>query len=171
MRQRTSLLLALFLATAAHAAELEGIQLPDFVQVEGARLPRVGAGIRYRAMFKIYVATLHALPGKQRITLHPLGGISEKQIKLAFEDALRHQLGERELEVLRPRLKPLFDQLRDSRKGEQIALTAIKGQGLELQTAQQRTTIADERVAEVMLGIWIGARPVDPDLKRELLGR
>ena len=66
MLMRAMLLaVALGLATAASAVEVAGVAVPDKAQVAGRELVLNGAGLRKRAIFKVYVGSLY-LPKKAR---------------------------------------------------------------------------------------------------------
>ena len=61
-----SVLLLAFTANAA-PVELSGVKLEDAVDTQGTRLQLNGAGIRYKAFFKVYTAGLYL--GKKAGTL------------------------------------------------------------------------------------------------------
>ncbi len=63
MRKFTFLLLAMLFAVGAQAAEVGGVKLEDKVSVGGQDLVLNGAGMRTRAVFKVYVGSLY-VPAK-----------------------------------------------------------------------------------------------------------
>src|SRR3989442_15099724 len=59
-----AVVMAGLLAGAAHAGELEGVQLDDRVEVDGQALELNGMALRTRMFFKVYAAGLY-LPQKE----------------------------------------------------------------------------------------------------------
>ncbi len=102
---------ALFTA-AAFAAEVGGVKLADKVAVGGQELVLNGAGIRSRAIFKVYVGSLY-LPAKagdlagvlakgpRRIQMNLLRDLSADQLVDALNDGLRDNNSEAELAAVK----------------------------------------------------------------------
>src|SRR5437588_7938644 len=92
--------LALTIAFAAIAADVGGVKLDDKTSVGGQELVLNGAGIRTRAMFKVYVGSLY-LPAKastidavlakgpRRIQLTLLRDLSGDQLSDAVNDRMK----------------------------------------------------------------------------------
>src|SRR5882672_2097501 len=78
-----AVLLAGLLAGAAHAGELEGVQLEDRVQVDGQALELNGMALRTRMFFKVYVAGLY-LPQKASTAERAIEGGGAKRIVLVM---------------------------------------------------------------------------------------
>ena len=71
----------MFLALSARGAEVAGIQIPEGVNVAGSELKLNGAGIRTRAVFKVYVGALYLAEKKaQRRKRSPRAGPSESPL-------------------------------------------------------------------------------------------
>jgi hypothetical protein len=73
------------------------------------------------------------------------------------------------------RLKPKIDDFNtlyhDVRAVDRYSLTYVPGKGTTLSwNGQPHGTVAGEGFAVRLFGIWIGANPLDSDLKRLLLG-
>ena len=70
--------------SVSHAAEVAGVKIDDTLNFGGSQLTLNGAGIRYKAVFKVYVAALYvgkkssqtqeilAQPGAKRISIYNL---------------------------------------------------------------------------------------------------
>ena len=110
---------ALLLGAAAHAAEIEGVNVPERAQIgrDGPQLVLNGAGVRVRLVFNIYVAALY-LPAKtddgeailrahgpKRLSLHLLRDLTADQMISTTNDALRETLSPEERVPLELRLK------------------------------------------------------------------
>src|SRR5207248_6882196 len=78
-----AVVLAGVLAGAAHAGELEGVQLEDRIEVDGQALELNGMAVRTRLFFKVYVAGLY-LPQKVSSADHAIEGEGAKRIVLVM---------------------------------------------------------------------------------------
>jgi hypothetical protein len=67
MMRRILSIVALALATGAAAIDVEGVKLDDKASVGGQELVLNGAGLRKRAIFKVYVGSLY-VPAKAQTT-------------------------------------------------------------------------------------------------------
>ncbi len=186
MRKTTAPLaaiLALLLsATAAPAVEVAGVKLPDTQTVDGKTLKLNGAGIRKKAIFKVYVAGLYVeTPSKDSATL-----ISSSQAKSMHLWMLRDVEGpkisgaiaegfELNSKSALPQLKSRLDQLAklipDVKDGEQIALTWIPDKGTVVTVRGTDVgTIEGRDFADALFAVWLGPKPVQDDLKKALSG-
>jgi len=84
-------IVALILSSVLHAAEVGGVKLDDKISLGGQELVLNGAGIRTRAIFKVYVASLYVpqktadpagvlAKGPRRIQLNLLRTLSADQL-------------------------------------------------------------------------------------------
>src|SRR6186713_1221840 len=94
-------LAGLMLSFGALAAPMEvsGVKLDDPIEVNGAKLQLNGAGIRYKAVFKVYVGALYlgkkaatpeevyAAPGPKRISITLLREIDSNELGKSFTKA------------------------------------------------------------------------------------
>jgi hypothetical protein len=178
-------LLALALSLAAFpvaAGEVAGVKVPDTVTVEGKTLKLNGAGLRKKVVFKVYVAGLYLeTPSKD-----PAAVISSDQIKSVrwwilrslkgsqiteafvegFEKNSKAQMG-----ALKARLDRFFAMFPDVVEGDQIDMTYVPGKGTVV-TAKgtEKGVIEGKDFADALFSVWLGANPVQEDLKKALLG-
>lgn len=184
MRTKTLLTIALslLLAGSALAAEVGGVKLPDTLTVDGKVLKLNGAGIRKKAIFKVYVAALYVeTPSKDAATL-----VSSSQIKSMRLHMLRNVEGakisgaiaegfELNSAVALPQLKARLDQLAklipDVKEGEEIGLTWVTDKGTEVAVRGTAAgTIEGRDFADALFAVWLGPNPVQDDLKVALSG-
>src|SRR5260221_7425367 len=112
------------LACTAQAAELEGVQLEDRVQVDGQALELNGMALRTRLVFKVYVAGLY-LPqkvtsaqsaiegaGAKRMVLVMMRDASADQFCESIEGGLVNNNSEAEVDLVRPQTEALFAKIR-----------------------------------------------------------
>jgi hypothetical protein len=184
MKKAAALVLTLGLAAALPAAakEVAGVTLPDTISVEGKTLKLNGAGLRKKAIFKVYVGGLYLEnPSKdaaavvstdqvKRMQLSVLRGLSTAQVTDAiaegFEKNSKALMG-----ALKARLDRLNTMIPDVEKGDQILLTYVPGEGTTVEVkGAKKGTIEGKDFADALFAVWLGANPVQEDLKKALLG-
>lgn len=170
----------------ARAADVEGVEVADSVELGGTRLQLNGAGMRTVYIVKAYVAALYvprpatqpqalyAQSGPRRLSITMLADLSSDWITERFVAAMRANHPDEELERLGPRIDRLVDTiltLGQTRKGERIDIDAIDGGTLvSVDGHALGPSVPGEDLFDALLRIFIGDRPLDADLKRGLLG-
>ena len=183
-------LAALMLSAGILAApvEVSGIKLADPVELAGSRLQLNGAGIRYKAVFKVYVAALYlekkaatpeeafATPGAKRISITLLREIDSNELGKSFTKAFEENAPKTEMSRLIPGLLKMGQVFSDQKKmlaGESFTIDWISGTGtvISVKGKPQGEPIKEVEFYNAMLRIWLGAKPADWKLKDELLGK
>jgi hypothetical protein len=177
------LLLLAFPVFPALAAEVAGVKLPDTDQ----QLVLNGAGVRKRAFFQVYVIGLYlpekktaaadviAAAGSKRIAIHMLRDVGADQFSDALMDGMRDNHSEAEMKALEPRVKQLaaiLAEMKEAKKGMRITLDWLSAAGTTV-TVDGRSSglpILGDDFYRALLKIWLGDKPVQPDLKSALLG-
>jgi hypothetical protein len=183
-----ALLLALTaLAAGAQPAELEGVKLEPTAQVGGAALQLNGAGLRTRAIFKVYVAALYvpqkansaaallAQKGPRRVAITMLRNVDADTFAGALSEGLRNNHSEAQMMAMKTQVDALtanFKAAGEARKGDVIHLEFVPDSGTRLTVNGQPrgNAIAGEEFFGALLRVWLGDKPVDGDLKKGLLG-
>jgi len=178
----------LALATASPAKQVVGVDVPEHVQLGPAAtdLTLNGAGVRTKIVIKVYVGGLYvatpthdaaaviADPGAQRILIHMVRDLDSKTLAEALREGLDANLSAAELAPLEPRIAELTRMLTSRptvTKGSQIFLDYVPGTGTQVTAdGQVMGSIAGEDFHVALLKIWLGAKPVDSDLKKAMLG-
>ena len=169
-------------AIAALAGEVAGLKMPDTISVEGKTLHRNGMGLRKKVVFKVYVAGLYlenpshdpaAIVSSDQIKSMRLsilrsleaGKITEA-IQEGFEKNSKAQMG-----ALKARLDRFNGMFPNVKEGDEIAMTYVPGKGT-LVTAKgvEKGVIEGKDFADALFSVWLGEKPVQEDLKKELLG-
>lgn len=189
MGSRLALAAFLLLPPAAIAAELDGVQLEDRVQVDGQPLTLNGIGLRTRYFFKVYVAGLYlprrittaeaaiAEPGAKRIVLVMRRTATADQFCDSVEGGLRANNSEQDLRLVKPQTEALYHMIRavaQAHEGMKIVLDYAPSVGVTRVYADGRSLgspLAGEAFFRALLRVWLGERPVQADLKDQLLGR
>ena len=177
------LLLLLLCAVSVQAAEVAGVKIDERASVQNAELTLIGAGLRKRLFFRVYAIGLYvqdpkadpiAQPGPKRVRIHMLRDVSAEQFTEALVDGIKANHTEAEAKALEPRLKQLgaiMAQLKEARSGMAIALDWTgKETVLAVDGKPAGAPIPGEDFYRALLRIWLGANPVQDDLKKALAG-
>ncbi|MGH6637115.1 MAG: chalcone isomerase family protein, partial [Polaromonas sp.] len=134
----------LALSALAAPVEISGIKLEDPVDVHGTKLQLNGAGIRYKAVFKVYVAGLYlgkkaatpeevyAATGPKRISITLLREIDSNELGKSFTKAFEENTPKGEMVKLIPGLIRMGQIFADQKKllpGENFTIDWIPGTG------------------------------------------
>jgi carbonic anhydrase/acetyltransferase-like protein (isoleucine patch superfamily) len=168
----------------AHAAEVAGVKLEDHASVGGQQLVLNGAGLRTRAVFKVYVGSLY-LPekattpqsvlakGPRRIQLNLLRNLSADQLVDALIDGLKDNNAPAELEAIKAQTDELVRIMKsfgDVKEGSVVTLDFVDGATRIGQDGTAKGSIQGEAFNRALTRIWLGDRPVQADLKKAMLG-
>jgi hypothetical protein len=175
-------------AFPAAAAEVAGVTLADTESVAPGAPPLVlnGAGVRKRLMFQVYAIGLYlpqkkasgaeaiAAPGPKRVAIHMLRDVGADQFTDALVEGMRNNHGDAEMKAFEPRiaqLSAIMAEMKEAKKGMRITLDqAAGGTQVTVEGKAAGKPIAGEDFYRALLGIWLGDKPVQDDLKRALLG-
>jgi len=183
--KRWSALILLLWTLPASALEVAGVNVADKAKVGASELVLNGAGIRTRAIFKVYVGALYlgekksaaaevlAQKGAKRVALAMLRDLSAQQLTEAFDEGIKANHGAAEVEALRPRIAELLSLFTDAKKGDVILLDFLpdSGTAVTLNGVVKGKPIPGEDFYRALSRIWLGDKPVDGDLKKGMLGQ
>ena len=184
MRNLMALVLGLALAAGAHAVDVAGVNIPDKSNVGGQDLVLNGAGVRTRAIFKVYVGSLY-VPAKaksaaevyakapRRVQLNMLRDVKSDQMVEALSDGLNQANSAAEAGAVKPQMAELAAILKsigELKEGNVLAFDFVDGGTRVSQNGQAKGTIAGEAFNKALLNAWIGDKPVQDDLKKAMLG-
>lgn len=180
---------AVLLALSANAAiELSGVKLEDSVEAHGTRLQLNGAGIRYKAFFKVYTAGLYlgkkaatldeviAAPGPKRMSITMLRDIESAELGKLFTRGVEENMDRAEFSKLVPsliRMGELFASHKKLVAGDSFVVDWIPGTGtvITVKGVAQGEPYKEPKFFGSLMGIWLGKAPADFKLKEALLGQ
>jgi hypothetical protein len=183
-RRRLGLLaavLALGLAAPASAAELGGVMMADSVVVAGKTLPLQGLGLRKMLMIKVYVAGLYTDAGAsaeavvaskdaKAVVMTMKIGLSGEKVGDSIEQGFERNSGG-SMGTLRTRLDQLKALFPAFEKGDTVMLAFDPARGTVLTSkGKELGVIEGKDFADALFKVWLGADPVDEDLKAGMLG-
>jgi hypothetical protein len=173
-------------AASIAATEVRGVKFADTTSVAGQSLQLNGAGVRVKLVIDVYAAGLYV--AKRDTSAQALigqSGAKSMQIVLLrdltgedFADAMIKGFRKNNSEADVTRFQPRIDELRKTmvafgtvKKGTTILLNQVPGVGVRtlVDGVQKGTDIAGEDFYGALLKIWLGNKPVDDDLKEDLL--
>lgn len=175
------------LPAVAATVEVAGVKLEDRVTVAGKPLVLNGAGIRYKAVFKVYTAGLYVekpantpdglldQPGPKRMTITMLRDIDSAELGKLFSRGMEDNMEKGSFAKLVPgvlRMSQAFTNHKTLRAGENFVLDWIPGTGTVLTVKGQveGEPFREPEFFEALMRIWLGPKPADWQLKDALLG-
>ncbi|MGH8714761.1 MAG: chalcone isomerase family protein [Casimicrobiaceae bacterium] len=171
-------------AAGASAADIGGVPLDDKATVAGRQLVLNGGGVRKRVIFRVYVASLY-LPQKaadlsgvlahepRRIRLDMLRTLSADTFIEALNDGLEANNTAAEMAAIKPGAEDLaaimkaFGQVKEK---DVVVLDFYDGATHVGLNGAVSGSVPGEAFNQALTRIWLGDKPVQPDLKRALLG-
>jgi hypothetical protein len=188
MKKLLASLLLIFSLPALAALEVSGIKFDDKTKVGAGDTVINGAGLRKRAFFKVYAIGLY-LPqkvtsaadainakGAKRVAIVTLRDLTAEQFVDALIEALKNNHDEAALKALQPKI----DQFRSTmlsignspeKSAVNIDWLPESGTRLSFNGAAKGSDIPGEDFYQALLKIWLGDKPVQDDLKEQLLGK
>ena len=175
------------MGASAQAVEVEGVKLDPTAQVGGVALQLNGAGVRTRAIFKVYVAGLYvpqkansaaallAQKGPRRVAITMLRPVDADTFSGALSEGLQKNLSEAQFAGFKTQIDTLnanFKAAGEAKKGDVILLEFAPDTGTRVVVngKLQGNAIPGEDFYTAVLRIWLGEKPVDGDLKKGLVG-
>ena len=190
LKQCMTALAALTISFSATAATIDGggAKIEDAVELQGSKLQLNGAGVRYRAVFKVYAAGLYlskkaatpdevfAAPGPKRMSITLLREIDSNDLGKAFTKGFEENSPKNEMPKLIPgliRMGQIFSDQKKMMAGENFTIDWIPGTGtiITVKGKQQGEPFKEPEFYAALMRIWLGPNPADFKLKDALLGK
>ncbi len=195
-RLRTSLLRAALtgalvltaLPGAANTVDMAGVLLEEKVTVAGKPLVLNGAGVRYKAVFKVYAAGLYVekpasttegvlgQPGPKRMRITMLRDIDSAELGKLFSRGMEDNMDKGNFAKLIPgvlRMSQVFSKHKVLKAGETFVLDWVPGTGtvLTVKGVAENEPFREPEFFDALMRIWLGNKPADWKLKDALLGK
>jgi hypothetical protein len=172
----------------AATVDVAGVKLEDSITVQGAPLQLNGAGIRYKAIFKVYTAGLYlgskasttdevlAAPGPKRMTITMLRDIDSRELGKLFSRGMEDNMERSSFSKLIPgvmRMSKVFSDHKELKEGETFVLDWLPGTGtvLTVKGSVEGEPFKEPEFFNALMRIWLGPKPADWRLKDSLLGK
>lgn len=176
-----AVLLCSLVAFPVAAKDVDGTPVPDTLEAGGKTVRIIGAGIRNKWFFNVYVGALYAekptfnagnlIKSEQvkQMSLHLLRDVGKEKIVESIREGFEKQSKD-QMPALQGRLDELAAAVPDLKKGDTLSLTYVPDKGVVVGGAAKETVIPGKDFADALFSVWLGPDPVDADLKRKLLG-
>jgi Chalcone isomerase-like len=168
--------------------EVAGVRYEPVLSLGGQNLRLNGAGIRYRAVFKVYTAGLYvgakadtveavlAQPGPKRIHVVMLRDIDANDLGRLFTKGMQDNATREEFAKSLPgtmKVGAVFSAKKRLAPGETFSVDWVPGTGavIRVNGKPMGDVIPEPEFYSSLLRIWLGRSPADPLLKDALLGK
>ena len=123
----------------AASMDVSGVKLADPVEVAGSKIQLNGAGICYKAIFKVYVAALYldkkaatpeeaySAPGAKRISITLLRDIDSNELGRSFTKAFEENVPKNEISKLIPGLMRMGQVFADRKRWRPTRNSRVTG--------------------------------------------
>ena len=164
------------------------VKYEETASVNGSTLQLNGAGVRYKAVFKVYTAGLYlekkagtpadviAQKGPKRLSITMLRDIDSTELGKLFSRGMEDNMDRAAFSKLVPgvvRMSQIFSEHKKLLPGEEFMIDWIPGTGtvLTVKGQVQGEPFKEPEFFNALLGIWLGPQPADWKLKDALLGK
>lgn len=180
----------LLLAWGAVAATVDvgGVKMETAMDIRGAKLVLNGAGVRYKAVFKVYAAGLYlgrkaatpeevlATPGAKRLHITMLREIDSNELGKLFTRGVQDNAPKAQMSKLIPgliRMGQIFSDQKRLATGDVFTIDWVPGSGtvISVKGVVQGEPFKEPEFFDALMRIWLGENPADWKLKDALLGK
>jgi hypothetical protein len=174
-------------AALAQTVTVSGVKFEETTDVKGSKVTLNGAGVRYKAVFKVYAAGLYlpkkasspeevlAMPGAKRMTITMLRDIDSSELGKLFSRGMEDNMDKASFSKLIPgviRMSQLFSDCKKLNAGDTFTIDWVPGTGTLIAVKCANTEpFKEPEFFNALLRIWLGPNPADWKLKDALLGR
>ena len=147
-----------------------------------------GAGVRYKAVFKVYTAGLYlekkvataqevaSLRGPKRLSITMLREIDSTELGKLFSRGMEDNMDRAAFSRIVPgvlRMSQIFSDHKKLQAGDQFMIDWIPGTGtvITVKGKVQGEPFKEPEFFNALMGIWLGNLPADFKLKDALLGK
>ena len=169
------------------ARDVSGVRFEPQVSVAGKALQLNGAGVRFKAVFRVYAAGLYleqpattteavlGQGGPKRLSITMLRDIDSGELGKLFARGMEDNMERRQFSRLIPgvmRMSQVFTDHKQLKAGETFVIDWVPGTGTVL-TVKGKTEgepFREPEFFDALMRIWLGPKPADWQLKDALLG-
>lgn len=174
----------LLFVSPLHAKEIAGVMVQEIVRTDaGAEMVLNGAGIRSKFFMDIYIAELYmespaasvdeiiAATGSRRMVMYFLyKEVSKDKLIEGWVEGFAGNSGPEDVTALQSRIDSFNTMFVDVKKGDRIVLDFVPGTGTIVTVAnEEKGVIEGKDFNDALLLIWLGEKPVNKKLKKQLL--
>lgn len=181
------ILICSLFSVSLNARQLDDVDLPDNVTLDGTSVPLQlnGMGYRTKFVFNVYVGGLYtetkadsrdavqALKGPKRVLMHmTYDEVSHEKMADAWREGFEENASDEQFKKLESRLSTFISYFPDLKEGDVVLLDYIPATGTVVSfNGEAKAVIEGADFYSALLDVWLGEEPVDDDLKEAMLGK
>jgi hypothetical protein len=175
-------------ARAADVTEVGGVKYENTTTLGGAKLQLNGAGVRYKAVFKVYTAGLYltakattpeavlSASGPRRMHIVMLREINADELGKLFTKGMEQNASREEFSKVIPgviKMGEMFAARKRLLAGDWFSIDYVPGVGsnIVVNGKIEAGPIKEPEFFTALMRIWLGKNPADSQLKDALLGK
>lgn len=167
---------------------VSGVTYPETMDLRGGKAQLNGAGVRYKAVFKVYTAGLYltkkastpeevlAAPGPKRMQIVMLREIDSSELGRLFSRGMEDNMEKAAFSKLIPgvmRMSDIFSKHKKLVAGDTFLVDWVPGVGtiITVKGVPEGEPFKEPEFYNALLRIWLGPNPADWKLKDALIGK
>lgn len=171
----------------AATQDISGVKVDDSTNVAGTTLALNGAGTRFKAIFKVYVAALYlgkkagtpeevvSQAGPKRLSVTMVRDIDAAELGKLLTRGIEDNMGKAAMSKLIPglvRMGQIFSDQKKMLAGDNFMIDWVpeKGSVITVKGVVQGEPFKEPEFFAALMSIWLGPSPADYKLKDALLG-
>lgn len=175
-------------AAPKRVVDVLGTKFDGEIGVAGQRLQLNGAGVRFRAVFRVYAAGLYlaqkaetpdavlSAPGPKRLNIVMLRDIDANELGKLFTRGMEKNATREDFVKAIPgtiKMGEIFAAKKKLASGESFQVDWVPGQGtvILINGKPAAEPIKEPEFYSALMKIWLGKDPADANLKEALLGK
>jgi hypothetical protein len=163
---------------------IEHVVIPAEVTVDGVDLMLNGLGVhKHYFVFKRYIVALYleqptdSLPtvigqhARSRLWIHALVDLARADIVEPLDEAIHTSTPRDQLLPLEPEIQQIEGLLAGLSAGDELVFDYAPGVGTTVRVNGEKLgSVGDRALHQTLMRAWLGRSPVDPSLRKTLLG-
>lgn len=178
--QLAFLAVGILLSSNSYAAEILGVNFQDTYKEEGINLSLQGTGLKTKFFIKAFVAGFYKSEdirsnalGKypKKIEVEYFVSIPAKKMNDFTVKSMKENITQNEFEQIADQISLMSRYFVNLKPGDRYSLTFIPGIGTKfVHNGDLVGTIQGETFAKALFSTWLGNKPFDKKLKKQILG-
>lgn len=174
-------------APSVPTTDVSGVKFDNTLDLRGSKLQLNGAGVRYKAVFKVYAAGLYlgkksstpeevlSQTSNRRIQVVMLRDIDAGELGKLFSRGVEDNMPKSDFSKVVPallRMSQMFSDYKQLKTGDVFTIDWVNGAGtiISIKGKPYGEPFKEPEFFNALLSIWLGKQPADWKLKDALLG-
>lgn len=174
-------------APSVPTTEVSGVKFDNTLDLRGSKLQLNGAGVRYKAIFKVYAAGLYvgkksstpeevlSQTGNRRMQVVMLRDIDAGELGKLFSRGVEDNMPKNDFSKIVPallRMSQMFSDYKQLKTGDVFTIDWVNGTGtiISIKGKPYGEPFKEPEFFNALMSIWLGKQPADWKLKDALMG-